>query len=94
MQCLTQMQKKTRGIGTVLVLRHLLYHKKSNVIFPYVHAPVGRPPIESYLSTLHGAKRLQTDQLFNEGRRTGGSGPGLMDWIGRGTKCREVGLGS
>lgn len=47
------------------------------------------PPIKSYLSTLHGAKQLQTDQLFNEGRRIGGGGPGLMDWIGREEQSAE-----
>lgn len=48
-------------------------------------------PIESYLSTLRGAKQLQADQLFNEGRRIGGGGPGLRgldreeqsaEWLG------------
>lgn len=70
--------KETRGVGNELVLRHLLYHKKSTVIISHMYMLLWADPrIESYMSTLHGAKQLQTDQLFNEGRRTGGGGPGL-----------------
>lgn len=49
---------------------------------------MGRPPIKSYLPTLHGAKQLQTDQLFNEGR-IGGGGSGLMGLYGERNKVQS-----
>lgn len=47
-----------------MVLRHLLHHKKSTVvIFPYVHVPVGSPPVQPHLPTLNAN---QLSKLINK----------------------------
>lgn len=84
------MQKTTKVIGSVLVLRHLLHHKKSIVVISHMYMLLWADPlIESYLSNLHGAKQLQTDQLFNEGKGIGGGGPGLLGLNGERNKVQS-----
>ena len=90
----TSSRKKPEGKALMMVLRHLLHHKKSIVVlsvFPYVHAPVGspRPAPSAHLPWCQLS--LQTDQLINKKGRTGGGGPGLME-RGWETKCRVVSL--
>lgn len=84
------MEKETKVIGNVLVPRHLLHHKKSIVVISHMYMLLWADPlIESYLSNLHGAKQLQTDQLFNEGKGIGGGGPGLMGLDGERNKVQS-----